>query len=854
MVAIAGFVSLLGLSACGRGAGAPAGRDVADESPVDAVEGADVDAAGVPDAPGGEDADGGGEPAARDGGARDGGARDGGRDGERFDTEDGAAAPDATADADGPPDPGVPFAVREHPGRMADTPWRAPRVEQLRTTDVLPELDLRHVAVTERAIWAASGTGLYVRGDGEPVFRAVPLPPLDGPIAKLAAEPGDRVALAGGTVVTWVSLDEGVAFTAEAPGVVRDTFACPGMFGVVADGAISWFLWDDAPRVWRDGGPHDDVLAVACDGSRWLALRPDGLWQDEAGWERVWAAPEGEPPVALALGAGRVVVATGRRVAVLAGPDGEEVFEAAQDALPMADVRAVAVAPEGHGWAVAHAVGVSLRTPAGPRAFAHRRSRRWLPDDDVRGLAWAPDGSLWVATGGGLAHLTWEETTLAARAERLFEGLDSHDRLGFVSPSARYADPWDHAVAPRLWDDDNDGQWSEEALAALCFAWAATGDARYRDRARRVFEAMRLLFEVPAVSFAAVGRERGFPARSVVRDDEGAVFEDKVPQPNWHRVTWGGHEWYWKDDTSSDETTGHWFGLPLYHDLCARDAAERAEVADLLAALMDTVMAHGFRLVDLDGERTGHGYWDPETLTIALDGVAACLQAHPVEACADAWGGGAFLNALEILGALLATWHVTGDPRYLAAYETLVVEHRYGELATFSEHIVTWTSRPIANVVDHELAALAFLTLIRYEPDPERRAAWLASQLAAWPWEAGERSPLKALALAAATDEDGAWLADGVRTLREYPEDRRDWYVDNGDRTDFRRDVPDRFGEPQFTAVPPYDEVRTMRWDGNPFRVADGGDGHSVVAPTFWLLPYWGLRYHGAIGAPEAAR
>jgi len=90
-----------------------------------------------------------------------------------------------------------------------------------------------------------------------------------------------------------------------------------------------------------------------------------------------------------------------------------------------------------------------------------------------------------------------------------------------------------------------------------------------------------------------------------------------------------------------------------------------------------------------------------------------------------------------------------------------------------------------------------------------------------------------------------------VRTLREYPDAPRDWFVDNAHRTDFRRDVSDdRMGEPQLTVVPPYDEVRTMRWDRNPYRVAGGGGGRSVEAPTFWLLPYWGLRHHGAIGAP----
>jgi hypothetical protein len=778
-------------------------------------------------------------------------------------------APDTTPEDVGPPVPPPPFAVREHAGRIEDEPWLAPRAEQLRTTDVLPALDLRHVAVWDGAVWTASATALYVRGPGDTAFRAVALPALDGPIAALAIVEGFGPVVAAGRVLTLLAGEDGPSPPLETPGVVSGVLSCADVLVVLVGGRL-YRMNPYSPDLFEAVPGVTDVLAADCDGVDWLALRPDGLWRlppgAGAGWRQDWAAPADEPPVALAARDGRVVVATARRVSVVSGPDAGAEWEAARDALPTDGVRRLALPPAGDaGFAVAHAVGVSLRTPApgAPRAFAHRHSRRWLPADDVRDVAYAPDGSLWVATAGGLSHLTWEETTLAAKAERMFVALADHDRLGFVSPAGRLpAGRPDDAEQPdgplSLHDDDNDGQWSEEALAALCYAYAATGEERYYQRARRVLDGIALLFDVPAVSFAAVGRERGFPARSVVRDDEGALFDGKAPQPNWHLVSYAGREWYWKDDTSSDETTGHWYGLPLYFDLCARDEAERAEVAALLASLTDTVMLHGFRLVDLGGERTTHGHWDPGTLAVALDGIPACLQHHPLEVCADAWGGGAFLNSLQILGALLGTWHVTGDPRYFEAYERLVTDERYAELATFGEHVVTWTSRPIANVVDHELAVLAFLTLVRYEPDPARRARWQASQLAAWPYEAGERSPVKALALAATTPaalipEDGAWLADGVRTLREYPDDRREWFVDSGHRTDFRRDpANDRFGQPQFTVVPPYDEVRTMRWDMNPYRIAGGGDGRSRMAPTFWLLPYWGLRYHEALGAPSS--
>jgi hypothetical protein len=82
------------------------------------------------------------------------------------------------------------------------------------------------------------------------------------------------------------------------------------------------------------------------------------------------------------------------------------------------------------------------------------------------------------------------------------------------------------------------------------------------------------------------------------------------------------------------------------------------------------------------------------------------------------------------------------------------------------------------------------------------------------------------------------------------PADWREWLVDNTHRVDAELDVPDRFDDPQFKTVLPYDEIRTMKWNGNPFAVSGGGSGGSVQSPWPWLLPYWMMRYSGAIVAP----
>jgi len=100
--------------------------------------------------------------------------------------------------------------------------------------------------------------------------------------------------------------------------------------------------------------------------------------------------------------------------------------------------------------------------------------------------------------------------------------------------------------------------------------------------------------------------------------------------------------------------------------------------------------------------------------------------------------------------------------------------------------------------------------------------------------------------MAAAVD-DVPGAANGVSTLVDFPEDQRDYIVDNSHRVDAGGMGKDRFQRPQFDTVFPYDEILTMRWDANPYRVSAGGSPSSRRAPNFWLLPYWGLRYYNVI-------
>lgn len=754
-----------------------------------------------------------------------------------------------TSDQTSPPDPGFVFEQRIHSNAVTDQATEQDRSRRVLAIDGVSAPDIRFVTVIGDATWIADSQGQLFRES----------PPESGFVKVGDAPQGDVRCLSDDPVLGAVFCSGTGVYPLEAAGVWAPLFEVPApALQALSCGQRTVLRYAGQACVKAEGDciPVDSettgvVLGAACLDGRIVLASANGLWKegDSGGYASLWTPPGVEPVVDVAASGQRLVAASPSTV-VIVGDDGvvQGEYSALQGSLPANFNTSVAMDSAGERWAVGHAVGLSSGRVL-QEGVEHFHSLRYLPGERVNDVVLTEQGTLVAACTGGVAFLTREPMTLEAKAEEMFATLNLYFwRLGgFVSPHATLDDVWNPTSAS-LWDDDNDGQWTQEAVAAFCFAYAATGREDYLEAARKAVGNMFLLQDIPAVDFNQTDLGPGFISRSVVRDDEGAMFADKATQSNWHLVSWiDGHDYYWKDDTSSDETTGHFFGWPIYYDLCAQDDEEKTEVGNHIVALAATILDQGYQLVDLDGLPTEHGYWQPDRLAVAVDGLQPCLDAgHNIVDCSDALFGSAYLNSVEILGAMLSAWHVSGEQRFLDAYESLISVYRYDELAAFSEFVFTWTQRGTINYCDHELADLAFITLLRYDPNADRRQLWIQSMVDAFEYEAGERSPLKSLALACAVDEVPG-LDGGVRTLREYPLDMRQFEVNNVHRTDAELDVNDRHGDPQFTTVLPYDEIAMRRWDGNPYGVSDGGSGAQIMSPTFWLLPYWGLRYYGAI-------
>jgi hypothetical protein len=475
-------------------------------------------------------------------------------------------------------------------------------------------------------------------------------------------------------------------------------------------------------------------------------------------------------------------------------------------------------------------------------------------------------GTAWFETDGGYGGIAAPNTTLAAKAEAYEDAIERHHRrtpYGYVVEAhLRVAGDLTTSFTT---DNDNDGLWTGMYGAAQCFAFGATRREAARLRARRAFEALRFLVDV------TVGGPNsppdGFPARSILptsgadpnvqdspaRDLQRRQQRDaawKVITPRWPRSADG--QWYWKSDTSSDELDGHYFFYALYHDLVARDQAERAEVAAVVRRITDHLLTHDYTLVDHDGTPTRWGVFSPSALNLT-----------------PRWIDERGLNSLSMLTYLRIAHHVTGDVRYDTAARTLVSQHGYAMNLLYPKvtHGVGG-----GNQSDDEMAFMNYYHLLKYETDPIVKAAAARSLSAYWQLERPERNPF--FNLVAAVGLEGttfttafgtealslpasAWRDDTVDTLRRFPIDLVDHPMANAHRLDLEpiaRHIRPDVDAPSAVRksdgkVLPVDERMVFHWNVDPYVLDHGGRGARLADGTSFLLPYYMALHHQVIAS-----
>ncbi len=503
--------------------------------------------------------------------------------------------------------------------------------------------------------------------------------------------------------------------------------------------------------------------------------------------------------------------------------------------------------------------------------FHYRFSFRWLPDDYVNDIAVQKDGTAWFATNKGVGQIISKPMTLDEKAAYFTHQTESrHQRLGFIAPNELKV-PYDvETSSPGI--SDNDGMYTSMYGAAQAFRYAVTGDIEAKKLAIRSFNACKWLVDIT--------HEPGFPARVIVPVDWPEPLKDpeyshkmnlavQKSDPFWKDINprfvkSKDGKYLWKCDTSSDELAGHYFFYGIYYDLVAKTEEEKGPVREVVAAITDHLIRHGFYLSDFDGKPTRWGDFSPKYLN-------------------SIWGWEQRgLNSMMMLSFLNVAAHVTGDQKYEKVAAMLREKYNYHINAMHGKEFF-----PPSNVVpwDNNLCLMSMYGLINYEKNPEllimyrmslenswlhiskqQNAFWDAvyaslanrfSQLdqkgffnsqSVFP-EAGGFTRLKIMEL-----KNVPSLGNGiVETLKGIPLDLVGYKMDNTHRLDIVFD-PTPGQNPAIGwgingYALPVEERGHVRQDRDGFALSteEVGGGRSEQEGTFFLLPYYMARFHNLI-------
>ncbi len=676
----------------------------------------------------------------------------------------------------------------------------------------------------ERSVLAATGAGL-LRVSETGSFEKVAAWPEVAYSQLIQLDNGKFVALSGRTIYVG-DLDSAPTTTEATEDVISIVASSSGKLWRIEEPS-TLLLWDaTSGQTTETYGPsaafgihdlceQDGKLILGTTLGAWELDRTDGS-------QKVRVAAEDLPKPNVygveCLDDGKLWLATENG---LVGVDGETLtILRGREGVPYRDLRGISRTSDGL-LLLTTEKGLITYLP-NTKEWDYYHTRYWIPDWYVYDVARFSDGTLFVATQGGVGIIYGTAMTLADKAEVIDLGYYTrHNRFGMFS-QCRLGAPGDLSQ-PITHDDDNDGQWTNQYLASQCFRYAVTGDETARLYASEAAEAM--------VKLLTVTGKKGFFSRSIVPPDE--CLQKLACSPDcgeWHAYEEeNGEQWCWKGDTSADEYVGHMFGLSLFYDLVA-DETQKQKVREAFSELHLGMIEHGYTLEDIDGEVTTHGQFSPEFMNLL------------------GRFGDAGLNSAMILGGLRATYHMTGDTRFLEAFYHLAIDEGYTEWVRRIQEI-----NHIAHINhdSEEMSYLAMATLIRYETDPCLMAYW--QEGLDWLWESQriERNPEFNMLYAWMRHAEENDLDNSVRTMKEMYLHGIKWEVINSHRADYDMDPElDRHGDEQATTVFPYDQDQAMRWSENPFRLDHPGNGGYEEMLHPWLLPYWLGRYLGLISSP----
>ena len=470
--------------------------------------------------------------------------------------------------------------------------------------------------------------------------------------------------------------------------------------------------------------------------------------------------------------------------------------------------------------------------------YSYFAGERWLPGNKVISIQKGKDNSILVLTDKGLGQIFFKKMTLEDKI-MFFEKQvrEKNIRYGFNCSISRLPEGY---ASAQMGPQPSDNLWTGMYLASQLFRYKVTSSKEAKENAYEAFEAMERLHTITGI--------KGLFARSFERDYMVKTTKDKdwkkkellsgSPETLW--LPGSDHSnWTWRSAVSSDQTVGQMFGLTMILEL-ADNSLWKQRALKLMDDMMSYIVDNNMYIIDVDGQPTLWGKWNPEYVNKFPKNV-----------------GDRRLYSSNIIAFLQAAYHFTKKEKYKDAAYNLMDKYGYLENLTrpiseigpsdadeWSKHLSEeW------NHSDDEMYFLAYWDLYPYAFTPELKKQYLAAIRDHWNVERPERNALWnfTYAMTGAKQFD---LDESIGFLQQYPLDLRNWSVHNSDRKDIKL-LPDNFRKQTTKTLLPLEEIPLYRHNGQIFKLDSKGDGSILIsAGDVWLLPYWMGRYLGVISAP----
>ena len=471
--------------------------------------------------------------------------------------------------------------------------------------------------------------------------------------------------------------------------------------------------------------------------------------------------------------------------------------------------------------------------------YSYYSGERWIPGNVVSDIQKGPGKSILIVTNKGLGQIFSKAMTLEEKA-RFYEKQvrEKNIRYGFNCSQSKLNPDYSSVT---MYVQPSDNLWTGMYLASQLFRYKVTGEAEARQNALEAFEAMERLHTVTGI--------KGLFARSYERDYkientkiegwEKRELNSGSPATMWLRAD-DHPNWTWRSTASSDQAIGQIFALTTVLEL-SEDSLWKQRVLTMLDNLMEYIVENDMYIIDVDGEPTLWGKWNPDYVNNFPTNV-----------------GDRKLYSSNIIAFLQTAYKFTGKGKYKEAAYELMNKHGYLEnlLRPFSE-IGPSKDDELSAILSHEwnhsddeMYFLAYWGLYPYAFTPELKEQFNVAIKDHWQVERPEKNALWnfTYAMTGAKDFD---LQESIEFLQQYPMDLRNWKVENSQRQDIEL-VPENFRGQTTAELLPLGELPLYRHNGQIFTLDRDGNGQTLIsAGDVWLLPYWMGRYLGLISAPN---